>query len=166
MFDIGFSELLVIGVIALVVMGPERLPETVRTISLWLGRMKQKLSSARQELENEVGMDEIRRQLQDEKTMRDLNAAKENIENTIIDTQAALDKEISDAKITLDNELSDARAELDEDLEDPLDDEVDSELDKELDKEPSEKLDEEKNKELDREPAQDHTAKPNKEAPQ
>ncbi len=166
MFDIGFSELLVIGVIALVVMGPERLPETVRTISLWLGRMKQKLSSARQELENEVGMDEIRLQLQNEKIMRDLNAAKENIETTIIDTQAALDKEISDAKITLDNELSDARAELDEDLEDPLDDQVDIELDKELDKEPSEKLDEETSKELDREPAQDHTAKPNKETPQ
>ena len=165
MFDIGFSELLVIGVIALVVMGPERLPETVRTISLWLGRMKQKLSSARQELENEVGMDEIRLQLQNEKIMRDLNAAKENIETTIIDTQAALDKEISDAKITLDNELSDARAELDEDLEDPLDDQVDIELDKELDKEPSEKLDEETSKELDREPAQDHTAKPNKETP-
>ena len=166
MFDIGFSELLVIGVIALVVMGPERLPETVRTISLWIGRMKQKLSSARQELENEVGMDGIRRQLQNEKIMRDLDAVKEDIETTIIDTQAALDKEISDAKITLDNELSDARAELDEDLEDPLDDQVDSELNEELDKEPSEKLDEKTSKELEREPAQDHTAKPNKETPQ
>jgi sec-independent protein translocase protein TatB len=166
MFDIGFSELLVIGVIALVVMGPERLPETVRTISLWIGRMKQKLSSARQELENEVGMDEIRRQLQNEKIMRDLDAVKEDIETTIIDTQAALDKEISDAKITLDNELSDARAELDEDLEDPLDDQVDSELNEELDKEPSEKLDEKTSKELEREPAQDHTAKPNKETHQ
>ena len=166
MFDIGFSELLVISVIALVVMGPERLPETLRTISLWIGRMKQKLSSARQELENEVGMDEIRRQLQNEKIMRDLDAVKEDIETTIIDTQAALDKEISDAKITLDNELSDARAELDEDLEDPLDDQVDSELNEELDKEPSEKLDEKTSKELEREPAQDHTAKPNKETPQ
>tara|TARA_B110000967_G_scaffold81925_1_gene84661 strand:+ start:708 stop:1208 length:501 start_codon:yes stop_codon:yes gene_type:complete len=166
MFDIGFSELLVIGVIALVVMGPERLPETVRTISLWIGRMKQKLSSARQELENEVGMDEIRRQLQNEKIMRDLDAVKEDIETTIIDTQAASDKEISDAKITLDNELSDARAELDEDLEDPLDDQVDSELNEELDKEPSEKLDEKTSKELERGPAQDHTAKPNKETPQ
>ena len=166
MFDIGFSELLVIAVIALVVMGPERLPETVRSISLWIGRMKQMLSSARQELENEVGMDEIRRQLQNEKIMRDLDAVKEDIETTIIDTQAALDKEISDAKITLDNELSDARAELDEDLEDPLDDQVDSELNEELDKEPSEKLDEKTSKELEREPAQDHTAKPNKETPQ
>lgn len=136
MFDIGFSELLVIAVIALVVMGPERLPETVRSISLWIGRMKQMLSSARQELENEVGMDEIRRQLQNEKIMRDLDAAKENIETTITDTQAAIDKEISDAKITGENELADARAELDEDLEDPLVDELDEDLDDELTKKP------------------------------
>ena len=115
MFDIGFSELLIIAVITLLVMGPERLPETVRTISLWIGRMKQMLSSARQELENEVGMDEIRRQLKNEKIMRELDEAKGDIETTITDTKAALDKEISDAKVTLDNELSDARAELDED---------------------------------------------------
>jgi sec-independent protein translocase protein TatB len=149
MFDIGFSELLVIAVITLIVMGPERLPETVRSISLWFGRMKQMISSARQELENEVGMDEIRRQLQNEKIMRDLDAAKENIETTITDTQAAIDKEISDAKITRENELSDAKAELDEDLDDPWVDE--EELDKEL------------NKELDKKPSQDDPSQPTKE---
>ncbi|MGY8790206.1 MAG: hypothetical protein ACKVKR_07985, partial [Pseudomonadales bacterium] len=120
-------------------MGPERLPETVRSISLWFGRMKQMIASARQELENEVGIDEIRRQLQNEKIMRDLDAAKENIETTITDTQAAIDKEISDAKITRENELSDARADLDEDLDDPWvdEEELDKELDIELDKKPS-----------------------------
>ena len=139
MFDIGFSELLVIAVITLIVMGPERLPETVRSISLWFGRMKQMIASARQELKNEVGIDEIRRQLQNEKIMRDLDAAKENIETTITDTQAAIDKEISDAKITRENELSDARADLDEDLDDPWvdEEELDKELDIELDKKPS-----------------------------
>tara|TARA_B110000503_G_C7108409_1_gene396978 strand:+ start:1172 stop:1591 length:420 start_codon:yes stop_codon:yes gene_type:complete len=128
MFDIGFSELLIIAVITLLVMGPERLPETVRTISLWFGRMKQMLSSARQELENEVGMDEIRLQLKNEKIMRQLDEAKGDIETTITDTKAALDKEISDAKVTLDNELSDARAELDEDLVDELDQALNEDL--------------------------------------
>ena len=132
MFDIGFSELLIIAVITLLVMGPERLPETVRTISLWFGRMKQMLSSARQELENEVGMDEIRLQLKNEKIMRQLDEAKGDIETTITDTKAALDKEISDAKVTLDNELSDARAELDEDLVDEIDDELDQALNEDL----------------------------------
>ena len=138
MFDIGFSELLVIAIIALVVMGPERLPETVRTISLWLGRMKQMFSSARQELENEVGMD-------------DLDAAKENIEATVIDTQAAIDKEISDAKIAHENELSDARAELDEDLEDPADEEQGEEHDKAPSEEPN------------TDPSQDNPVKPTSE---
>ena len=128
MFDIGFSELLIIAVITLLVMGPERLPETVRTISLWFGRMKQMLSSARQELENEVGMDEIRLQLKNEKIMRQLDEAKGDIETTITDTKAALDKEISDATVTLDNELSDARAELDEDLVDELDQALNEDL--------------------------------------
>lgn len=132
MFDIGFSELLIIAVITLLVMGPERLPETVRTISLWFGRMKQMLSSARQELENEVGIDEIRLQLKNEKIMRQLDEAKGDIETTITYTKAALDKEISDAKVTLDNELSDARAELDEDLVGEIDDELDQALNEDL----------------------------------
>ena len=96
MFDIGLSELLIIAVITLIVMGPERLPETVRTISLWLGRMKQMLSSARQELENEVGMDEIRRQLHNEKIMRDLNQTKDDIDTIFTETKAGLDKELSE----------------------------------------------------------------------
>jgi sec-independent protein translocase protein TatB len=86
MFDIGFSELLIIAVITLIVMGPERLPETVRSISLWLGRIKQMFTSAKQELEKEVGMDEIRRQLQNEKVLRDLNTTKEQFESSVSET--------------------------------------------------------------------------------
>ena len=86
MFDIGFSELLIIAVITLIVMGPERLPETVRIISLWLGRIKQMFTSAKQELEKEVGMDEIRRQLQNEKVLRDLNTTKEQFESSVSET--------------------------------------------------------------------------------
>ncbi|WP_438958577.1 Sec-independent protein translocase protein TatB [Porticoccus sp.] len=80
MFDIGFAELLVIAVVALIVMGPERLPQTLRTIGLWIGRIRQTFSSVRQELENEVGMDDIRRQLHNEKLMRDLKNAKAEFE--------------------------------------------------------------------------------------
>ena len=113
MFDIGFSELLIIAVITLIVMGPERLPETVRTISLWLGRMKQMLSSARQELENEVGMDDIRRQLHNEKIIRDLNETKDELETSFTETKAALNKELSDTKADLSKELSE---DLDRDI--------------------------------------------------
>jgi sec-independent protein translocase protein TatB len=79
MFDIGFSEIMVVAVISLIIMGPERLPETVRTISLWLGRLRQFVSSARAEIEDEVGMDEIRRQLRNEQIMRDLEKGKDQL---------------------------------------------------------------------------------------
>ncbi len=72
MFDIGFLELLLIAVVSLIVMGPKRLPQAVRSISLWPGRFKQVFSSARQQLEDEVGMDDVKRQLHNEQIMRDL----------------------------------------------------------------------------------------------
>ena len=87
MFDIGFSELVVIAVITLVVVGPERLPETVRSISLWIGRIKQMFSIAQKDLENEVGMDDIRRQLYNEKIMRDISDSKADIDSVIADAK-------------------------------------------------------------------------------
>tara|TARA_B110000503_G_scaffold132148_1_gene207764 strand:- start:83 stop:460 length:378 start_codon:yes stop_codon:yes gene_type:complete len=83
MFDIGFMELLLISVITLIVMGPQRLPQAVRTITLWLGRARQAFSAVRKELENEVGMDEIRSQLHNEQIMRDLKSTKSELEGVM-----------------------------------------------------------------------------------
>ena len=83
MFDIGFSELLVIATVALIVMGPERLPQTVRSISLWIGRFKQMLATARKDFEEEVGMDDIRQQLHTEKIMRDLSQTTQDLQHTL-----------------------------------------------------------------------------------
>ena len=83
MFDIGFLELLVIALITLVVMGPERLPEAIRAISLWFGRLKQIWAKTRQEIENEVGLDDIRHQLHNEEVLRDLGEQKEQLEQSI-----------------------------------------------------------------------------------
>ena len=66
MFDIGFSELLLVGLVALVVLGPERLPGAVRTAGLWVGRIKRSFNSIKAEVEREIGADEIRRQLHNE----------------------------------------------------------------------------------------------------
>ena len=82
MFDIGFLELLVIALITLVVMGPERLPEAIRAIGLWIGRLKQIWSKTRQEIENEVGLDDIRHQLHNEEVLRDLGEQKEQLEQS------------------------------------------------------------------------------------
>lgn len=66
MFDIGFSELLMVGLVAVVVLGPERLPGAVRVAGLWVGRLKRSFNEIKTEVEREIGVDEIRRQLADE----------------------------------------------------------------------------------------------------
>ena len=66
MFDIGFSELMVIGVVALLVLGPERLPGAARTAGLWIGRIRRSFAAIKTEVEREIGADEIRRQLHNE----------------------------------------------------------------------------------------------------
>ncbi len=79
MFDIAFSELLLVAVISLIVMGPNQIPETVRSVGLWVGRIRQAISSAKRELENEVGMEEIREKLHNEEVLRNINETKEDI---------------------------------------------------------------------------------------
>ncbi|WP_137886287.1 Sec-independent protein translocase protein TatB [Pseudomonas sp. 2FE] len=69
MFDIGFSELLLVGLVALLVLGPERLPGAARTAGLWIGRLKRSFNAIKQEVEREIGADEIRRQLHNEHIM-------------------------------------------------------------------------------------------------
>ncbi|KAA0949035.1 MULTISPECIES: Sec-independent protein translocase protein TatB [unclassified Pseudomonas] len=66
MFGISFSELLLVGLIALLVLGPERLPGAARTAGLWIGRLKRSFNAIKQEVEREIGADEIRRQLHNE----------------------------------------------------------------------------------------------------
>ncbi|MNF31411.1 Sec-independent protein translocase protein TatB [compost metagenome] len=83
MFDIGFTELLLIGVVALVVLGPERLPGAVRTAGLWIGRIKRSFSAIKAEVEREIGADEIRRQLHNEQILeleREMKAMKQTLD--------------------------------------------------------------------------------------
>ena len=75
MFDIGFSELLVIAVVALLVLGPERLPRAARFAGLWMRRARAQWYSVKSELEHELAADELRRSLrQTQDELRDANA--------------------------------------------------------------------------------------------
>lgn len=65
MFDIGFSELLLIAVVALVVLGPERLPKAARFAGLWVRRARNQWDSVKLELERELHAEELKRNLQD-----------------------------------------------------------------------------------------------------
>ena len=68
MFDIAFSELLVIGIIALIVIGPERLPKVARTAGQWLGRLNRYVSQVKQDIDRDIKLEELRKMQQE---MRD-----------------------------------------------------------------------------------------------
>lgn len=63
MFDIGFLELLLIGTVALLVLGPERLPRAARTVGLWMRKARASWYSMRAELEREFQDEELKRSL-------------------------------------------------------------------------------------------------------
>ncbi|GAB5452265.1 MAG: hypothetical protein Hals2KO_25930 [Halioglobus sp.] len=65
MFDIGFAELIIIGVVALLVVGPERLPETIRTASLYLNRIRRGFNDIKREVQQELHNDAVMRELKD-----------------------------------------------------------------------------------------------------
>ncbi|MFZ2268524.1 MAG: Sec-independent protein translocase protein TatB [Azonexus sp.] len=61
MFDIGFSELIVIAIVALVVIGPERLPKVARTIGLLLGRAQRYVNDVKSDINREMQLDELKK---------------------------------------------------------------------------------------------------------
>ena len=61
MFDIGFWEIALIGVIALLVVGPERLPALARNVGLWVGRMRRYVAHVRDDIEREINAEEVRK---------------------------------------------------------------------------------------------------------
>src|SRR4030095_13735645 len=79
MFEISFPELVVGGVIALLVLGPHRLPGALRTLGLWVGRMSRTFSALKTEIEREIGMDEIKRQLHNEAVMDELKRLERDV---------------------------------------------------------------------------------------
>ncbi|MEX2962423.1 Sec-independent protein translocase protein TatB [Microbulbifer sp. TYP-18] len=88
MFDIGFFELLLVAVVGLLVIGPERLPDVVRTSTRWWSGIRRSLSQAREELEREIGADEIRRELHNERIMRELEESRREMEQTLSGTES------------------------------------------------------------------------------
>jgi sec-independent protein translocase protein TatB len=59
MFDIGFSELVVVGLIALIVLGPKRLPEVARTAGRWMGQLRRFIAGVKLDLDREINAEEL-----------------------------------------------------------------------------------------------------------
>ena len=68
MFDIGFSEIVVIAVVALVVLGPEKLPKTARTLGHLFGRLQRYVNDVKSDIKREIDLDELRKLQQNVQT--------------------------------------------------------------------------------------------------
>jgi len=86
MFDIGFSELVLIGVVALIVIGPERLPKVARTAGHLFGRFQRYVSSVKSDISREMELDELRKAGQSFK--ESIESAAHNVERQAGEAQA------------------------------------------------------------------------------
>ncbi len=91
MFDIGFSELLVVGVVALVVIGPERLPKVARTAGVLLGRMQRYVQNVKADISREMQLDELK------KLQAEMQESARNFEQTIASEVQTIGKDVGEA---------------------------------------------------------------------
>jgi len=86
MFDISFTELMVVGVVALVVIGPEKLPKVARTIGHLVGKAQRYVNDVKSDIQREVDLDEIRK-------MKDhVEQAAQSVQSSLQETQSTLSK--------------------------------------------------------------------------
>jgi sec-independent protein translocase protein TatB len=98
MFDIGFSELLVIGVVALIVIGPQKLPRVARTAGILMGRLQRYVSDVKADINREIELEELRK-------MRD------SMQQAATEMQSAVDSELSKTADDLNKAVEGAKTE-------------------------------------------------------
>jgi sec-independent protein translocase protein TatB len=101
MFDIGFSELLVIGIVALIVIGPEKLPRVARTVGVLAGRLQRYVADVKADINREIELEELRK-------MRD------SMQQAASEFQSSVQSEVSKTEA----DLNQTAAELNKTVED------------------------------------------------
>lgn len=99
MFDIGFSEILVIGVVALVVIGPERLPRVARTLGVLFGRLQRYVTQVKSDINREMDLAEINR------VKKEFEGAAQSFRQDVESTMAKTESGIRDMQAQMDQEL-------------------------------------------------------------
>jgi sec-independent protein translocase protein TatB len=100
MFDIGFSELLVIAVVALIVIGPERLPKVARTLGHLFGRMQRYVNDVKADIAREMELEELRKM-------------QTSVEDAARSFQSSVTKGISDAESEMNRLAQDTQSAVD-----------------------------------------------------
>ena len=110
MFDIGFTEIILIFVVTLLVVGPERLPRLARTAGLWLGRMRGFVSSIKADIDRELAAEELKKALAKQAAMPELEELVDEVSGKPLQApehpprEAAGDGGTGDATVPVDHE--------------------------------------------------------------
>ncbi len=112
MFDIGFTEILLIGVVALIVVGPEKLPSMVRTVLSYVRQIKAGFSHIRDEVERELSLDEIKKDFEDGKSHLSQAVGYDELHDSLNELKQEAD-ELHNLGNFARNEVSDADIEAD-----------------------------------------------------
>jgi sec-independent protein translocase protein TatB len=99
MFDIGFSELFVIGVVALVVIGPERLPKVARTLGILFGRLQRYVTQVKSDISREMELAELG------KVKSEFESAARSFQSDIESQAAQAEREVRELRTAVDREL-------------------------------------------------------------
>jgi len=113
MFDMGLWEILLIGVIALIVVGPERLPRLARTAGLWLGKARSMVATIRYEVERELKVDELKREIKQQtesEEFRDLSEQVKSVNSELRSAGKTLHTDIDGAPESTDTPPSNTEA--------------------------------------------------------
>ena len=94
MFDIGFAELVLIAIVGLLVIGPEQLPDTIKTLSAWLNRLRKSYNDIRLEVQHELHNESILKDLRE--TGDHIKSQSDQIKNSIEKEYRELDAQMSD----------------------------------------------------------------------
>jgi sec-independent protein translocase protein TatB len=106
MFDIGFSELVVIGIVALVVIGPERLPKVARTAGLLFGRLQRYVTTVKADISREMELSELNQ------VKTEFQDAARGVQESINQQQRAIEAEVQSLSHDLDKPAAEAKAAL------------------------------------------------------
>jgi len=92
MFDMGFAEMMIIAIVALLVIGPERLPAVARSTGKWVAKIKNFVSSVKDDVEREFKTDELRKMLDQQKdelqSLKEaMNSTKDSVASAVIDDE-------------------------------------------------------------------------------
>ncbi len=83
MFDIGFLELVIVGIIGLLILGPERLPVAARNAGRWVGKARRMVSQFSSEIDRQIKADELREQLKQQGESLNIEEDVRNIQSTV-----------------------------------------------------------------------------------